>query len=126
MQLTLPFVTLVLSCLAVATPFERRQDPTTDPSAGATSTTTTTSECDTGDAQCCQSLQNPSDPSTSDLLGTLGVVVQGLTAQVGLTCTPISVLAIAGQSCTAQPACCTGDSFNGLVNLACTPIAATL
>lgn len=99
MQLTLPFVTLVLSCLAVATPFERRQDPaTTDPSTGSTSTTTTTSECDTGEAQCCQSLQNPSDPSTSDLLGTLGVVVQGLTGSVGLTCTPLSVLSIAGQS----------------------------
>ncbi|KJA29797.1 hypothetical protein HYPSUDRAFT_236627 [Hypholoma sublateritium FD-334 SS-4] len=122
MQLTVPFVTLVLSCLAVATPFERRQDPST----GSTTTTTTASDCDTGDAQCCQSLQNPSDPSTSDLLGTLGVVAQGLTASVGLTCTPLSVLAIAGQSCNAQPACCTGNSFNGLVTLACTPLAATL
>ncbi len=92
MQLTIPFVTLVLSCLAVATPFDRRQDPTTDPSTSTGSTTT--SDCDTGDAQCCQSLQNPSDPSTSDLLGTLGVVLQGVTADVGVTCTPISIIAL--------------------------------
>jgi hypothetical protein len=44
----------------------------------------------------------------------------------GLTCTPVSVLALAGQSCSQQSACCTGNNFEGAVVLGCDPIAANL
>ena len=49
------------------------------------------SQCTTGPIQCCNSVQKASDPSVSKLLGLLGIVVQDVTALVGVTCSPISV-----------------------------------
>ncbi|KAF9007481.1 fungal hydrophobin-domain-containing protein [Cyathus striatus] len=83
---------------------------------------TTVSQCNTGDLQCCQSVQSSSNPSVASLLGLLGAVVQGAAVQVGLTCSPISVIGVGGNSCTAQPVCCTGNNFNGVVALGCTPV----
>ncbi|KAF8994997.1 fungal hydrophobin-domain-containing protein, partial [Cyathus striatus] len=82
------------------------------------------SQCNVGSLQCCNSVQSAtslSDP-VSLLLGLLGVVVSGLTGQVGVTCSPISVVGVGGNSCTAQPVCCTDNSFNGLIALGCSPI----
>ncbi|KAK0212025.1 hydrophobin-251 [Armillaria fumosa] len=78
----------------------------------------------TGTAQCCESTQNPSDlsPSTVALLGLLGVVVGDLTADVGLTCSPISVIGVGGTSCDAQAVCCDDNKFNGVIALGCSPI----
>ncbi|KAJ3512144.1 hypothetical protein NLJ89_g3695 [Agrocybe chaxingu] len=56
------------------------------------------------------------------LLGLLGLVVQPINAIVGLTCNPISVIGIGGNSCTAQPVCCQNNSFNGLIAIGCTPV----
>ncbi|KAF9005095.1 fungal hydrophobin-domain-containing protein [Cyathus striatus] len=81
-------------------------------------------QCSTGAIQCCnetQSSTNLSNPVTA-LLGLLGVVVGDITALVGLNCSPISVIGVGGNSCTAQPVCCTNNSFNGLIALGCTPI----
>ncbi|KAF8069847.1 fungal hydrophobin-domain-containing protein [Lyophyllum atratum] len=80
------------------------------------------SQCNTGEVQCCNSLKNASDENVSSLLGFLNIAVQDLTAQVGLGCSPISAIGIAGNSCTSQPVCCTGNQFNGLVVVGCTPI----
>lgn len=52
------------------------------------------SQCNTGDAQCCNSVTKASDPSTAALLGLLGIVVQGVDVLVGLTCTPITVIGV--------------------------------
>ncbi|KJA28140.1 hypothetical protein HYPSUDRAFT_156544, partial [Hypholoma sublateritium FD-334 SS-4] len=79
-------------------------------------------QCNTGALQCCQSVQAADTPSVATLLGLLGAAVQGITGQVGLTCNPISVIGVSGNSCSAQPVCCTDNSFNGLVALGCTPI----
>ncbi|CAA7261325.1 unnamed protein product [Cyclocybe aegerita] len=80
------------------------------------------SQCNTGGLQCCQSTGTASDPSIAKVLGLVGVVVQDVTAIVGLTCDPISVIGVGGNSCTAQPVCCTNNSFKGLVALGCTPV----
>ncbi|KAF9004616.1 fungal hydrophobin-domain-containing protein [Cyathus striatus] len=81
------------------------------------------SQCNTGNLQCCQHVQDSKDPSVTGLLGLLGVAVQGITAQVGLDCSPISVIGIAsGASCTAQPVCCENNNFSGLVALGCNPV----
>ncbi|EEB92853.1 hypothetical protein MPER_08575 [Moniliophthora perniciosa FA553] len=61
-------------------------------------------------------------PSVAGLFGVLGVVVQGVTGQVGVTCSPISILALGGNSCNAQTVCCENNNFNGIVALGCTPI----
>ncbi|KJA22758.1 hypothetical protein HYPSUDRAFT_40550 [Hypholoma sublateritium FD-334 SS-4] len=104
---------LALPVLAAATAVPRN-DPTSGPS----------NQCNTGSLQCCQSTQSASSPSTllSIIFGLLGVVVDGLTGQVGVTCSPITVVGVSGTSCTAQPVCCTNNSFNGLIALGCTPI----
>ncbi|KAF8154240.1 hydrophobin-251 [Crassisporium funariophilum] len=102
---------LALATLAVATP-ARRNPPATTPA----------SQCNTGDLQCCNSAQAANSAAVAPLLGLLGIVVQDVTALVGLTCSPISVIGIAGNSCSAQPVCCSNNSFNGLVALGCTPV----
>ncbi|PPQ91617.1 hypothetical protein CVT25_012798 [Psilocybe cyanescens] len=98
---------LALATLAAANPV-RRNEPA--------------SQCDTGDIQCCNSVQAADSSSIAGLLSLLGVVVQDVTALVGVNCSPISVIGVGGNSCTAQPVCCTNNSFNGLIALGCTPI----
>lgn len=75
--------TLAVATLAVATP-ARRNEP-----AG---------QCSTGELQCCDSVQAANSDAVSKLLGLLGVVVQDVTALVGLTCSPISVIGVGGNS----------------------------
>ncbi|KAF8178033.1 hydrophobin-251, partial [Pholiota molesta] len=79
--------------------------------------------CNTGPVQCCNSVQNADAPGISSLLALVGASVNGLTGQVGVTCSPISVIGGGvGSDCTAQPVCCSNNSFNGVVALGCTPI----
>ncbi|KAF6756253.1 hydrophobin-251 [Ephemerocybe angulata] len=80
------------------------------------------SQCNTGPVQCCNSVQSAGDPSLAALFALLGISVTDVNAIVGLTCTPISVIALPGNSCSAQPVCCTNNTFNGVVALGCTPV----
>ncbi|KAF4614951.1 hypothetical protein D9613_003327 [Agrocybe pediades] len=80
------------------------------------------SQCNTGDLQCCSSVQSASSPSVAGLLGLLGVPLGSVTGLVGLTCSPITAIGIAGNSCSAQPVCCSNNTFNGVVALGCTPV----
>ncbi|KAF5326970.1 hypothetical protein D9619_004102 [Psilocybe cf. subviscida] len=91
--------------------------------AAATPTGTAPSnQCNTGSLQCCNSVQAADSKSIAGLLSLLGIVVGSLTGQVGVTCSPITVIGASGTSCSAQPVCCTNNSFNGVVALGCTPI----
>ncbi|TEB28829.1 fungal hydrophobin [Coprinellus micaceus] len=80
------------------------------------------SQCNTGPIQCCNSVQSASAPGIAGLLALLGVIVGPLTGQVGVTCSPISIIGVPGNSCSAQPVCCTNNSFNGIIAIGCTPI----
>ncbi|KAF9477839.1 hydrophobin [Pholiota conissans] len=83
--------------------------------------------CNTGPVQCCNSLTSSDGPVVSNLLSLLGVAVGDITGQVGLTCSPISVLGLGhGSSCSSQPVCCSNNSFNGVVALGCNPINISL
>ncbi|KAK7036697.1 hypothetical protein VNI00_011362 [Paramarasmius palmivorus] len=83
-------------------------------------------ECNTGPVQCCNDVKAASDPSLAEVFGVLGIVAQGVTGQVGVTCNPISVLGLGGNSCNAQTVCCENNNFNGVVALGCTPINVNL
>ncbi|KAF5350883.1 hypothetical protein D9758_010487 [Tetrapyrgos nigripes] len=89
-------------------------------------TTTTVSsgggQCNTGSLQCCNSVQKASSSSVGLLLGLLGIVLSDLNVLVGVTCSPISVIGVGGNSCTAQPVCCENNNFNGIIAIGCTPI----
>ncbi|KAK0191772.1 hydrophobin [Armillaria mellea] len=78
----------------------------------------------TGTAQCCASTQSSTDLSApvTTLLGLLGVVVGQLTGNVGLSCSPITVIGVGGTQCNNQVVCCDNNNFNGLVSLGCTPL----
>ncbi|KAL4262258.1 Hydrophobin [Pleurotus pulmonarius] len=89
-------------------------------------TSTPVSECNTGSIQCCNSVQAASSPAVGLLAGLLGIVLGPLTGLVGLTCSPLSVIGIGSNSCSAQTVCCTGNSFNGLIVLGCSPINLSL
>ncbi|KAN0086221.1 Fungal hydrophobin domain containing protein [Tylopilus felleus] len=79
-------------------------------------------QCSTGPINCCNSVQQAS--VINSLLGGFGLanVLAGVTGQVGLGCDPITVIGASGTSCTGQTACCSGDTFNGLIQTGCTPI----
>ncbi|KAF9471134.1 hydrophobin-domain-containing protein [Pholiota conissans] len=72
-------------------------------------------------------LTESSAPGVSALLSLVGVDVGSITGQVGVKCSPITVIGTgSGSSCTAQPVCCENNSFNGVVALGCSPINAGL
>ncbi|KAH6902458.1 fungal hydrophobin-domain-containing protein [Coprinopsis sp. MPI-PUGE-AT-0042] len=78
--------------------------------------------CSTGPVQCCNSVSTAKDPATALLLGLLGVVVQDVNIPIGVTCSPISVIGLPGNSCNSQTVCCDNNNFNGVVAIGCTPI----
>jgi len=80
------------------------------------------SQCNTSDLQCCNQVQNADTPFVAGLLELLGITASGVTGQVGITCSPISIIGIGSNSCTQQPVCCNNNNFNGVVALGCTPI----
>ncbi|ESK87979.1 hydrophobin [Moniliophthora roreri MCA 2997] len=82
----------------------------------------TVGQCNTGPIQCCNSLGKSTDGPIAAILKLLGVVVQDVTALIGLTCSPITVIGGGGNSCSSQPVCCSNNSFNGLIAIGCTPI----
>ncbi|KAN0094593.1 Fungal hydrophobin domain containing protein [Tylopilus felleus] len=80
------------------------------------------SECDTGSIQCCNSVQSSDTEVIDELFGFLGLPLPAAGTQVGFTCSPITVGGTSsGSSCTSQPVCCNGDTFNG-ISTGCSPI----
>ncbi|KDR73608.1 hypothetical protein GALMADRAFT_228052 [Galerina marginata CBS 339.88] len=90
-------IVLALPILVTATPLTTRTDPGQN--------------CNNGSLQCCNETT-----ASSGLLGILGG--NGL---LGLGCSPI-IGVLTGTSCPQQTACCTGTTFNGLINIGCTNI----
>jgi len=90
--------------------------------------TTTRDACNVGSPQCCQQIH----PSTSDNQQLLSSIL-GLNMPVGddlffgLQCSSIGAAAGLGGSnqCNAQPVCCTGNQYSGLINIGCSPISLT-
>ncbi|KAL0948208.1 hypothetical protein HGRIS_010815 [Hohenbuehelia grisea] len=84
------------------------------------------SQCNTGKLQCCNSLERADSTVVGLLLGLLGVVIQGVEALVGITCSPIDILGIGQNSCHAQPVCCQNNNFHGIIAIGCVPINISL
>ncbi|KJA15217.1 hypothetical protein HYPSUDRAFT_149463 [Hypholoma sublateritium FD-334 SS-4] len=82
----------------------------------------TSQQCNTGNLQCCNSVQSASSGSVSHLLGILGIVVANPNVPVGVTCSSISAIGVSGESCNAQPVCCENNKFNGLIAIGCSPV----
>ncbi|KAJ4466320.1 hydrophobin 2 [Lentinula aciculospora] len=106
MQFKLAFVTVALATLAVATPTPRNEPA---------------SSCSTGPVQCCESVQSASSNPVAIILALLGIVVQDVNANVGVTCSPITVIGTSS-SCSAQAVCCEDNSHGGLISIGCAPV----
>ncbi|KAI9060692.1 fungal hydrophobin, partial [Trametes sanguinea] len=82
------------------------------------------SSCSTGALQCCNSVESASDPAAASILESLGIVVQDVSALVGLTCSPINVVGVgSGSSCSANAVCCEDNSHGSLISLGCVPVS---
>ncbi|KAF9444941.1 hypothetical protein P691DRAFT_676669, partial [Macrolepiota fuliginosa MF-IS2] len=68
------------------------------------------------------SVQDASNPTVGTLATLLGIVLGPITGQVGLTCSPLSIVGVSGNSCSAQPVCCTGNNVNGPIVAGCSPV----
>ncbi|KAN0080177.1 Fungal hydrophobin domain containing protein [Tylopilus felleus] len=79
--------------------------------------------CSTGSINCCNSVQTYK--SAQGYLTKHNIVLPvdlDVSALLGIECSGITAIGVSGTSCTAQTACCNGDTFNGLVTLGCSPI----
>ncbi|TEB23115.1 fungal hydrophobin [Coprinellus micaceus] len=67
-----------------------------------------------GPIQCCNSTQatDSLDSHHPEPPRVLGIAVGSIDALVGLTCSPISIIGLPGNSCSAQPVCCTNNTFS--------------
>ncbi|KDQ62765.1 hypothetical protein JAAARDRAFT_30683, partial [Jaapia argillacea MUCL 33604] len=84
-----------------------------------------TAQCTTGALQCCDTVESASSPTAAGILKSIGVVVQDVNALVGLTCSPITAVGVgSGSSCTANPVCCTDNSWGSLISIGCVPVTA--
>ncbi|TFK60743.1 fungal hydrophobin, partial [Pluteus cervinus] len=81
-------------------------------------------QCTTGPIQCCQSTQTAGSLLGTDPLGDLLSTLPSLdpTVLVGITCSPLNILGLGANSCSAQPVCCTNNTFNGVIAVGCTPV----
>ncbi|EEB90302.1 hypothetical protein MPER_11506 [Moniliophthora perniciosa FA553] len=82
-------------------------------------------KCNTGDIQCCDTVDNAHNKDVSDALGLLNIIVQDVNVPIGLNCDSISVIGVGGNSCTQQPVCCE-NKFNSLAAIGCTPVNVNL
>ncbi|OJA10622.1 hypothetical protein AZE42_05701 [Rhizopogon vesiculosus] len=81
------------------------------------------SQCNTGSIQCCQKTETVDEyNSLAPLLGLLPII-GNIPGDIGLGCSPISVVGLGqGSSCTQEPVCCSNQQYNGLINVGCSPI----
>ncbi|OCH93168.1 fungal hydrophobin [Obba rivulosa] len=100
---------LAMPLLAVATPLELATRQT----------------CSTGSIQCCESVESATSGGlVATLLGLLGIVVGDITGQVGLTCSPITVIGVGtGNECSSNVVCCSDNALGGLISIGCLPIS---
>ncbi|KAF8437523.1 fungal hydrophobin-domain-containing protein [Boletus edulis BED1] len=82
------------------------------------------STCNSGSVYCCNQEFSNTSSFGGGLLGLLGLL-NGIGVNAGIACTPITIIGALsnGAQCTQQTACCSNVNQNGLVNIACTPIA---
>ncbi|KAM5537113.1 hypothetical protein V8D89_009259 [Ganoderma adspersum] len=91
--------------------------------AAATPTVLRRDSCNTGDIQCCNSVQDSNSTAITTLLGLLGVSASDVTGQVGLECSPLTVIgAGVGSSCSQAPVCCQNNNVGGLISIGCVPV----
>ncbi|KAG0696330.1 fungal hydrophobin [Suillus ampliporus] len=92
-------------------------------SARDSSTCSSGAQCNTGTVSCCQTTYSSDSTALSSITGLLGIILGPIEGNVGLGCSPISVIgAGSGAVCNQEPVCCSGNTYYGLINIGCSPI----
>ncbi|OJT14174.1 Fruiting body protein SC1 [Trametes pubescens] len=78
--------------------------------------------CNTGPIQCCNSVESSSSDAGTALLSLLGVAVGNIVGQIGLQCSPLSVVGVGSEACGAHPVCCQNNNVGGLISVGCIPV----
>ncbi|KAH8822430.1 hydrophobin-251, partial [Flagelloscypha sp. PMI_526] len=78
-------------------------------------------QCNTGSIQCCNSVTKADDAKASKIIHSLNIQDVVENTVVGLNCSPLSIIGIGSNSCSAQPVCCSNNNFNGVIAIGCTP-----
>jgi len=71
---------------------------------------------------CCGQTQTAGSTAGLAGLGSIGVVIQDLTAIVGTDCSPITGVDVSGSSCTTDPVDCQQFFAHSLNGVNCSPI----
>ncbi|KAG2134778.1 hydrophobin [Suillus clintonianus] len=80
-------------------------------------------QCNTGSIQCCESTAKSGHSNILDELLELLHIHIPVGTTCGMSCSPISVVGGgSGAHCNQEPVCCENNSYNGLVNIGCSPI----
>ncbi|KAK1230282.1 hypothetical protein PQX77_006630 [Marasmius sp. AFHP31] len=79
-------------------------------------------KCNTGPVQCCNKVTKANDPTAAPILALVGAVVQDANVDVGLQCSPITVIGGSNGGCNARPVCCENNSYGTLISIGCIPI----
>ncbi|OCH89174.1 fungal hydrophobin [Obba rivulosa] len=118
-----------LALLAVATPWGAPTTTKVTPTVTITVTapgptvTEPANQCTTGPIQCCDSTETSSSPAAANLLGLLGIVLEGVDVLLGIDCSPITVIGVGtGSSCSATTVCCEDNAVGGLISIGCIPV----
>ncbi|PVG02901.1 fungal hydrophobin [Serendipita vermifera] len=91
--------------------------------ASPTPTESQNNYCNVGQAQCCKQVTKSDDKSIQSLIGLLGIASSIGDTLVGVQCSPIVNVVGIGSGCKANPVCCSGNNYNGLINVGCTSIS---
>ncbi|KAG2076385.1 hydrophobin-1 precursor [Suillus decipiens] len=79
-------------------------------------------QCNSGSIQCCDSVTTyGSGGDIDELVSFMGVKIPSGTP-CGTGCSPISIIGGSGSKCKQQPVCCEDNSYNGIINVGCSPI----
>ncbi|THU84373.1 fungal hydrophobin [Dendrothele bispora CBS 962.96] len=80
----------------------------------------TPSQCSTGGTYCCQRTSKAGLEGI--LLGLLGILGIKPDVTIGVSCSPLSITGIGGNSCSQQPVCCDKNMLAGGVATGCSPL----
>ncbi|KAJ8589504.1 hydrophobin [Rhizopogon salebrosus TDB-379] len=80
-------------------------------------------ECNTGNIGCCGRTETVEQ--YNEIAGLLGLtpIVGNVIGDVGIDCTPITVVGLSqGATCAQEPVCCSSEKYNGVINVGCSPL----
>ncbi|KZV68543.1 hypothetical protein PENSPDRAFT_582251 [Peniophora sp. CONT] len=83
-----------------------------------------TSTCNSGNVQCCNSVQSAKSVDFQKVLGgdlyeLLPNFLEGSNTPVGLTCSSLVQDLSGGPQCNQQTVCCDDSHFSGLISINC-------